>query len=72
MLKSMTCDFIDAFPRQLWCDLRFSNHSAGILVIAQPDELRMAKMIPTRPFEELNFRSDLRLHPHAFPHLLGG
>jgi hypothetical protein len=37
----------------------------------QADELRVSKMISTRPLQELDLGHNARLRPNAFLHLLG-
>jgi hypothetical protein len=47
------------------------DHAAGVFVLAQPDKLRMSKMIAFGPLQEFDVRYKFGSDPNAFLHAFG-
>jgi hypothetical protein len=47
------------------------DHAASVLVLAQPDKLRMSKMIAFGPLQEFDVSHELRADPNALFHAFG-
>ena len=45
--------------------LRLPHHLARVLVLSEPDEPRVAQMMPSGPLQKLNFRYRFRLQPQC-------
>jgi hypothetical protein len=53
-------------------NLGFSDNPPRIFVVAYREELRMPKLVAAGPLREIDANDNLRLHPEARLHFLGG